>query len=144
MQAKRIFVIHSDVLIDVKVDAFLEAPTEPRTETNYHNIWGSLSVEPELVDANSHGQWVLYVLKENLTSIIPSIAVLNNETNNPYIIACGLWAASNQTPFNITIHPETSRTLQAGDKLVLTTIVEGITAGLSSIEVMLCAHVTRQ
>ncbi len=145
MQAKRITVGESNDGVSGQTTASLETPTSPREETNFHNIWASVSVEPQDTDANAQGTWVLFILRENATAPVFTDSNINAENNNAVIIACGVWSASNQTPFNSgPIHPATSRTLQAGDKLQLQSTVTGITAGLASNRVMLCAHVTRK
>jgi len=91
----------------------------------------------------AHG--VLYLRRENAGPIIWTDATTNSETNNAIIIACGVFSASNQSPWNSgAINPKTSRTLQAGDQLILSCTVTGITAGLASTRVMLCAHTTRK
>ncbi len=122
----------------------LTAPTDPREEVNFHNIWGSVTVEPQDADANAQGTWLLMLIRENATTPTMTDVVVNGETHNAIIIACGVWSASNQTPYNISIHPETSRTLQPGDQLILESAVTGITVGLASNRLMLCAHVTRK
>ncbi len=145
MQAKRIQVNESNDGAGGTTLVELETPTDPREETNFHNIWGSVSIEPQDTDANAQGTWVLYLLRENATNPAFTDVVTNGESNNAVIIACGVWSASNQTPYNSgAIHLETSRTLQAGDRLVLQSIVTGITAGLAFNRVMLCAHTTRK
>ena len=144
VQAKRIQVAESNDGAGGVTLATLVAPTEPREEINFHNIWGSVSVEPQDANANAQGTFVLMLIRENQTIPTMTDTIVNNETNNAVIIACGVWSASNESPYNISIHPQTSRTLQAGDTLVLESIVTGITAGLASNRVMLCAHTTRK
>ncbi len=144
-QAKRIQVNEGNDSAGGETTVFLIAPTDPREEINFHNIWGSVSVEPETTDANAQGTWVLFLLRENATTPTLTDVVINGESNNAVIIACGVWSASNQTPYNSgPIHPETSRTLMPGDSLVLQSVVTGITAGSASNRVMLCAHTTRK
>ena len=145
MQAKRINVFESNDGASAETSAVLETPTDPREEVNFHNIWGSVSVEPQDAAANAQGTWVLIVIREGGTLGTLIDTVINGETNNANIIACGVWSASNETPYNSgPIHPLSSRTLMPGDKLILTSVVTGITAGLASNRVMLCAHVTRK
>ncbi len=144
MQAKRIVVAEETDSVGGKTSLGITAPTDPRTETNFHNIWGSISIEPENADANAQGTWVLYVLRENATDPTFTDVVVNGETNNSIMIAFGVWSATNQTPFNISIHPETSRTLQPGDQIALQSHVTGISAGAVSQRVMLSANVTRK
>ncbi len=145
MQAKRIQVFEGNDGAGGNTFTFLEAPTEPREEINFHNIWASVSVEPQDAAANCQGTWVLMINREN--SIVANLTdvIVNNETNNADIIACGVYSASNETPYNSgAINPKTSRTLQAGDQLVIYCGVTGITAGLASVRVMICAHTTRK
>jgi len=144
MQAKRIVVAENNDGAGGQTAAELTTPTDPREETNFHNIWGSVAIEPETAGANCQGTWVLMLVREN--AVTPSMidVIVNNQTNNAVIIACGVFSASNESPYTTSIHPETSRTLQAGDKLSLISVITGITAGNASNRVMLCAHVTRK
>ncbi len=145
MQAKRIQVLESNDGAGGETSVVLVVPTDPREEVNFHNIWGSVSVEPQNAGVNCQGTWILGIQRENATFPIYTDTVVNDETNNPYIIACGVFSASNESPFNSApINPKTSRTLQPGDKLVLSSVITGITAGLASNRVMLCAHTTRK
>ncbi len=145
MQAKRINVSESNDGVAGSTNAVLDTPNVPREEINFHNIWGSVSVEPQNADANMQGTWLLFLLRENATLPTLTDVVVNGEAHNASIIACGVYSASNQTPYNSgPIHPQSSRTLQPGDKLVLTSVITGITAGLASNRVMLCAHTTRK
>jgi len=112
-----------------------------RRLVNYHNIWGSFSVEPENADANSHGWWILW-LKSDTSQPDPgwTVAAINSGDLNMKIIACGVWNASNQTPYTSPpIHLNSSRNLVANQELVLTVRQDGITAGNSQMNVMLCA-----
>jgi len=71
-----------------------------RRLVNYHNIWANLIVEPIDADANSHGSWILWFKADtNTTDPIFSNGVIDGGDQNMTIIACGLWAASNQTSF---------------------------------------------
>ncbi len=144
MQAKRIQVADVDGAAGTQIDVAIGPPTTPREEVNYHNIWGSLMIEPTTQDANSVGTWVLWVAPENFPIPFFTDAVINLEETNAKIIACGVWAASNQAPFNMVVNPKTSRNLNAGDTLVLSAHVIGITAGTNLRRAMLCAHVTRK
>ena len=102
-------------------------------------------MEPQDAGANCQGTWILWINRENQTAPAFTDSVVNNETNNYNIIACGVYSASNEKPWNSgPIHPETSRTLAPGDELGLTVMVTGITAGLASTRAMICAHTTRK
>ena len=145
MQAKRIQVLETNDGVAGATTVVLQAPTDPREEINFHNIWGSVSVEPQDAAANCQGTWVLMLVPDNMVTPVLTDAVVNLEQFNGIIIACGVWSAANESPYNSgPIHPTTSRTLQAGDSLILQSIVTGITAGLASNRVMLCAHTTRK
>ncbi len=146
MQAKRIQVNESNVGAGGVVDVFLQPPADPREEINYHNIWVGVTGEPQDAAANAQYTWVLYVIRAGITvTPIFTDAQINNETFNPAIIACGVGSGSNETPFNvIPTQIKTSRTLNPGDSLGLQLITTGITAGLSSNRVMLCAHTVRK
>ncbi len=145
MQAKRIQVLEGNSPAGGSTTVLLAVPTDPREEVNFHNIWGSVTVEPQDTDANCQGTWVLYILRANSTAVSATDANINNEIFNSVIIACGVFSASNQSPFTSEpIHPSTSRTLMPGDSLALVSTVTGLTAGLASNRVMLCAHTTRK
>ena len=145
MQAKRIDVNELNTGVGGAVEVTLTVPTEPREEVNFHNIWGSVSCEPQTADANAQGTWVLFIRKIGQVTVVFNDANISAETQNAFIIACGVWSASNQSPFNsLPINPKTSRTLQPGDQLVLQSVSTGITAGNVSNRVMLCAHTVRK
>jgi len=144
MQAKRIQVNESNLGAGSRESVFLEAPLEPREELNYHNIWGSVSVEPQNADANCQGTWILGLAKETMVIPVSIDALINSEQDNAIIIACGVFSASNQSPYNFNVHPSSSRNLLPGDRLFLSCTVTGITAGQASTRLMLCAHVTRK
>ncbi len=72
-------------------------------QTNLHNIWFSVCVEPESADANANGTWVLYREEDSTRAIFdPTTVNLNLETINYKIVACGCWTGSNQTPYNMS------------------------------------------
>jgi len=145
MQAKRINVDEQNVGVGASANARLIVPSDPREEVNFHNIWGSVSAEPQDTDANAQGTWVLAIIRQGGAFPSYTDTIINAETENAVIIACGVWSASNQTPYNSgPIHPETSRTLQVSDQLILQIVATGITAGLVSARTMLCAHTTRK
>ncbi len=146
MQAKRIQLTDATLAAGGQSNVILTVPDEPREAVNFHNIWAGFTVEPETAGANAQGIWVLYKIPLSTTPI-PSISVanLNLEVFNFDIIACGVWGASNETPFTMEpIHPETSRTLNAGERLLLSVDVTGLTTGNASIISILCAHTTRK
>jgi len=145
-QAKRIQVVENTALTPGNAqNVILEVPTDLRMEANYHNIWASFTAEPEDAGANGAGTWVLYIIKEGGSAIAWSDITVNAENNNWFIIACGVWSAANEAPYTSPpIHPQTSRTLNPGDKLALAITVTGLTVGQFTVRAMLCAHVTRK
>ncbi len=113
-----------------------------RRLTNYHNIWFGMSIEPQNADANSNGVWVLW---ENRNTNNPdttwSLANILTDDFTMQIIACGVWTASNQTPFNFSSQLKSSRNFVANQELVLSVHVNGSSAGLVHVISSLCAGV---
>ena len=145
MQAKRIQVFEANTGVGGQANVSLVAPTTPREEINFHNIWGSVSVEPQNAGANCQGTWALMLIPQNMAIPTLTDVTVNAEGSNATIIACGVYSASNESPYNSgPIHPSSSRTLQPQDRIMLVSITTGITAGLCSNRVMLCAHTTRK
>ncbi len=145
MQAKRIQMSQGLTLSAGQfLSVNLEVPLVPREEVNFHNIWAGFECKPTTAGANSAGTWVLYIVKEGGSEIGFSLATVNSELNNYFIIACGLWNASNETPYSKEIHPTTSRTLNPGDKLALSVTIIETTAGDNDLRNILCAHTTRK
>ncbi len=146
MQAKRIQVNEANVGANGKVEVILTTPTDPREEVNYHNIWIGATCEPQDAGANCQGTWVLYMNTNPGSGLSTfSDAAVNLETINQMILACGVFSASNESPW--TLPPttlKTSRNLPPGGRLILQLITTGITVGLSSNRVMLCAHTVRK
>ena len=87
MQAKRIQVNETNVGVGGTVNVGLPVLTTPREEVNFHNIWGSVSVEPQDTDANCQGTWVLYVSREDAPNVIWTDGTVNAETSNAIVIA---------------------------------------------------------
>ncbi len=145
MQAKRIAVNEQNLGAGGQVEAGLLTPVDPREEVNFHNIWIGASAEPQNAGANAQGTWVLYLRRENAGSVTFTDAVINTETHNPIIIACGVWSTSNESAWSLVpTQMKTSRTLSPGDQLTMSCIATGVTAGLVSLRVMICAHTTRK
>ena len=117
----------------------LVATIDETNGVNAHNIHFSITIEADSTDANSKGQWVLWCIPDE-NSAVPSSsqAALEAEGSNAFLWACGLWAGSNQTPYNSgDIYLKTTRNCQRGARLVLGTHVEGVTAGSNRIDKML-------
>ncbi len=145
MQAKRIVVNESNDGVAGTTKASIVVPTSPAEEVNFHNIWVSVSVEPQDAGANCQGTWVLFFMSDSTVGDPTwTDGALNTGSANAKIIACGVFSASNESTYNYTTQIKTSRNVPAGGRLVLTSTVTGITAGLASNRVMLCAHTVRK
>ncbi len=144
MQAKRIQVNEQNLGAGGQVNTNLTVPDDPREMVNFHNIWSSMSVEPQNAGANCQGTWIIWKFPKNHAGVIFTDAAINLEESNQYIVACGVFSASNEMPWNSgPIQVKTSRNLNPGDILRTSCIVTGISAGLASIRVMGCAHTIR-
>ncbi len=146
MQAKRIQVNEGNDVASGFTTVSLQVPTEPREQVNFHNIWIGVTVEPVTAGANCQGTWVLYVEPNvGVGDFAFTDSVLNLETRNVDIIACGVFSASNESPFSmIPVQIKTSRNINPNGRLVLNSTITGITVDSASNRVMLCAHTTRK
>ncbi len=145
MQAKRIQVNETNASAGNGINVILDVPLSPREAVNFHNIWIGATAEPQDADANNQGTWVLMSI-DDPTVAIPTFldALVNLESHNARIIACGVYSASNQSPW--TLPPtqiKTSRTLPAGGRLIMQLLATGVTVGQVSVRAMLCAHTVR-
>ena len=114
-----------------------------RRLVNYHNIWFGFSVEPQDADANAQGNWVLWLKPDvTQTDVFWTDLNINAQTTTQFIIACGVWGASNQAPFNFSSQLKSSRNLVANQELVLSIHQTGISAGLSSVKAIICASLS--
>ena len=142
-EPKRISVIDSLAGVNNQTQARFGPGTGSilRRLVNYHNIWAGFMVEPQDADANAHGLWVLWQkFNTNSSDVDWTLANIASDDFNMLIIACGLWGASNQSPFNMPpIHLNSSRNLVANQELVMTVKNLGQSAGLSRTVVSLCA-----
>ena len=144
MQAKRIQVNEANIGAGGSIEAILTPPASPREQINFHNIWLGVAVEPQNAGANCQGTWVLYIVKAGAGFLGFTDANVNAEGRNQEIVACGVFASSNEASW--TMPPtqiKTSRNLNPGESLRLQCTVTGITAGVASSRVMLCAHTVR-
>jgi len=113
-----------------------------RRLTNYHNIWFGFSAEPVVADANAAGIWVLWEKRDaNATDTLWSPATILTDDFTMQIIACGVWAASNQTPFNFSSQLKSSRNFVANQELVMSVFVDTVTSGGVRTLTSLCAGV---
>ncbi len=143
MQSKSIAAATSTAGVGVQRSISIGPDPAIRRAVNYHNLWWSAAIEPENADANANGTWVLWT-KRDITAadITWSIANLDSETSINMVIACGVWQASNQTPFNFSSQLKSSRNLLPNELIVLSVRVEGISAGNARILELICSHLT--
>ena len=113
-------------------------------KVNCSNIWGCISVETENADANAQGTWVLYAFNNEGARPVWDDATFDGDSSDyQYVIAFGVWSASNQMPFNYPIPQlKISRNLRKDGKLGLAVRQTGITAGNSSVRVSLSCNTT--
>ena len=117
----------------------LVATIDESNGVNAHNLHLCFVCEPQDAAANATGTWVLWCIPDE-SSAIPTggIGELEAEGANAFLWACGLWAASNETPYTSgDIYLKTTRNCQNGARLVLALDVEGISAGATRINRML-------
>ncbi len=112
-------------------------------KVNCSNIWGSISLEPEVQDANSQGTWVLYFQNYADVGVTWSDTQLNDEPEAGLIIAAGVWGATNQMPYNHTFSAgKVSRNIRKEGRLALAVQQTGITSGATSVRLLLLCNVT--
>ncbi len=134
-----VFASSDDVPVGGLVSVQMNVPDD--IQKNFHNIWMSLSAHPINADANAEGTWVLYLEPDSTEPIFsPSLVNINLENINFKIIACGIFHASNQTPFNMNeTLGKTSRNVRQNGRLILVSRIGASSSGLIKVEVMLCA-----
>ena len=111
-----------------------------RRLVNYHNIWFGIVIEPENADANANGSWVLWENRDtNVADPVWTDALIDGGDQNMKVIACGVWGASNQTPYNFSSQLKSSRNFVANQELVLSARINGISAGNALVRTILCA-----
>ena len=112
-------------------------------KVNCSNIWGSISLEPENQDANANGSWALYATQTRDTGFTWNDTLFNDEPEASALIAGGVWAATNQTPWNHTFSAgKVSRNIRKACQLNLQVYTKGISAGNVSARLMLMCNVT--
>ncbi len=118
----------------------IDAPIDESSGVNVHGLRAGFMVEPQDADANAHGTWSLWCLPRESTAIpATSIAALELEADNNVLWACGIWGASNQSPYTKDdIAPKTSRNCPQGSRITLVVTVEGISAGVARLDLYSC------
>ncbi len=101
---------------------------------NLHNMWSSFSMEPEDAGANAMGYWALWAIRTaaaKRASPGVGLASITDSENQDILVAFGVWAASNETPYNSgsVFYGNISRNIPKGGRLELRVGVEGLTAG---------------
>jgi len=128
MQRRRVHFITAAA--GVGVVHLITALVDESNGLNVHGLRASFIVEPENADANANGSWALWCLPRETTAVpTTTVAALEVEGDNNVMWACGVWAATNQTPAIIDIAPATSRNCPQGTRIVLAVNPEGISAG---------------
>ena len=119
-------------------DTDLVATVDEATAVNAHGVRFSMIAEPENADANANGNWALWCLPR-ISTAVPSTSEggLELESDNPVMWAAGVWAASNQTPWNHNVELRTSRNCPAGTRLVLRVHRAGVSAGNVQVRLFL-------
>jgi len=107
---------------------------------NAHGLTYNFICEPENADANAHGTWSVWCLPRETTALpATSVAAFEAEGDNNVLWACGVWSASNQTPYTSpTFRPKTSRNCPNGTRIVGIVTQEGVSAGVVRVDHMLC------
>ena len=99
---------------------------------NVHGLRYCFSIEPEVGDANANGFWLALCLPAGViqTGDLPqTFATIDNEDFLPYVWGVGCWTASNQAPYHYEFTPSTSRTCQAGARIMCYIVKTGISSG---------------
>ena len=113
---------------------------------NAHGLRVCGSIEPENVDANANGFWVVYCFPSsiiNTTTDLPeSFSELDNKDINPYVWGIGCWTASNQAPYHFEFAPRTSRTCQRGARIVVQIRTTGVSAGNVRVNIVTTTFTT--
>ncbi len=140
MQRRRFHAI-SDA-VGVGTATILTAAIDESNGVNIHGLRLGFICEPETGDANANGMWALWCLPDEVTGAPSTVtATMELEGSNAFLWACGVWAASNQTPYCL---PETalgtSRNCQQGARLVLTVHKEGVSAGNVRVRSFMTFH----
>ena len=117
---------------------FIDINFDDGTAINIHGYRAECAIEPEIGDSNATGFWAVWVLPGGViqNSDLPAtLGALGDEKHAPYLWGAGVWAASNQTPWNMpAFAPKTSRNMQRGGRIVFEIVVTGITSGNVSLD----------
>ena len=109
----------------------LTATIDETNVVNVHGLRFSFAVEPEDANANANGTWVLSCLPRQTTpSVTPSTTSLETEVDNTVIWGCGVWTASNESPYTCEDKEfRTTRNCQSGTRVQLQVFREGVSSG---------------
>jgi len=137
MQRKRVHMETNDIPAGTGIN--LEAVVDETNGVNIHGLIANFGIEPLDGNANATGTWVLYCIPDEASNIASySISVAEGEQVNAFVWACGIWACSNQQPFNKEVKLGTSRNCQRGARIVLQVRPENISAGQVKVIRSLC------
>ncbi len=99
-------------------------------------------MEPEDANANAMGYWALWAIRTGTgkrAAVQPNQGNITDTENQDILVAFGIWAGSNETPFNSApiYFGNISRNIPKGGRLELSIEVDGITAGQVTGRVLL-------
>jgi len=101
---------------------------------NIHGWRSETALEPQDADANANGLWAVWVLPGGViqnADLPQTFGAFGNEDFAPYLWGFGPWIASNQTPAVFSFAPKSTRNMQAGGRVVLQILINGISAGVA-------------
>ena len=115
---------------------FIDVDFDKGQVVNVHGYRAMVAIEPQDADANANGVIAIYRLPGGViqNSDLPiTYGQFGDEDLAPYLWGIVPWTASNQTPYHWEFAPKTSRTIQAGGRIVLEVAILGISAGLARL-----------
>ena len=118
---------------------FIDVDFDKGQVLNVHGYRAMVSIEPQDADANANGMIGIWVLPGGMVQnadLPTTFGDFGNEIRAPYLWGIMPWTASNQTPYQWEFSPKTSRTLQAGARIVLQVLTSGISAGLLRLNIV--------
>ena len=112
---------------------FIDMDFDKGQAVNIHGFRAEACLEPENADANANGLWAVWVLPGGViqnADLPPGLGDFGNEDFAPYLWGIGPWCGTNQTPASIEFAPKSTRNMQAGGRVVLEILINGVSAGL--------------
>jgi len=106
----------------------VNAEIQMQRAQNVHGLRVEFNIEAEVMDANSNGNWAVYVFPGDVITPAQTLGTWDdwdNENITQYLWGAGLWMASNQTPAHVVFAPQTSRNVPRGGRVLAVCYVEG-------------------